>query len=172
MPTVTQAPPAGRYLSLAEREEIAILRAGGHGVREIARRLGRSPLTISRELRRNAPARGEYRATVAQRLAGQARRPDGARPRGQGLPLPPGPLAQAALDQPAGAVNREIGRRSDVVGIFPNDAAALRLAGALLIEQCDEWLVARRYLAVESIALVLEDQGDEERKEVVELQAA
>ncbi len=37
MPTVTQAPPSGRYLSLAEREEIAILRAGGHGVREIAR---------------------------------------------------------------------------------------------------------------------------------------
>lgn len=55
---------------------------------------------------------------------------------------------------------------------FPNDASAIRLAGALLIEQCDEWLVARRYLSVESIALVLEDQGDEERKEVVELQAA
>lgn len=73
---------------------------------------------------------------------------------------------------PLERVNREIGRRSDVVGIFPNDASALRLAGALLIEQCDEWLVARRYLSVESIALVLEDQGDDERKEVVELQAA
>ena len=73
---------------------------------------------------------------------------------------------------PLERVNREIGRRSDVVGIFPNDASALRLAGALLIEQCDEWLVARRYLSVESLALVLEDQGDEERKEVAELQAA
>jgi transposase-like protein len=73
---------------------------------------------------------------------------------------------------PLERVNREIGRRSDVVGIFPNDAAALRLAGALLIEQCDEWLVARRYLSEESLALVLEDQGDENPKEVPELQAA
>lgn len=73
---------------------------------------------------------------------------------------------------PLERVNKEIGRRSDVVGIFPNDASAIRLAGALLIEQNDEWLVARRYLSAESIALVLEDQGDEGREEVVELQAA
>jgi len=69
-------------------------------------------------------------------------------------------------------VNKEIARRSDVVGIFPNDASALRLAGALLIEQCDEWLVARRHLSVESLALVLEDQGEEQRREVIELQPA
>ena len=60
--------PAGRYLSLAEREEIAILHATGHGVRAIAGAIGRSPSTISRVLRRNAATRGgklEYRASVA-----------------------------------------------------------------------------------------------------------
>jgi IS30 family transposase len=72
-------PPSGRHLSFVEREEIALLCAGGHGVREIARRLGRAPSTISRELRRNAATRGggfEYRATTAQWHADRsARRP-------------------------------------------------------------------------------------------------
>ena len=61
--------PSGRYLSLSEREEIAILHAQGFGVREIARQLGRDPSTISRELRRNAATRAGssgYRATAAQ----------------------------------------------------------------------------------------------------------
>src|SRR5450631_1160816 len=107
MPTVTQAPLSGRYLSFAEREEIAILRARGRGVCEIARSLGRSASTISREVRRNAATRSgalEYRASTAQwhadrrakrpktatlaaneqlrgyvqdRLAGAVKRPDG-----------------------------------------------------------------------------------------------
>ncbi len=71
--------PSGRYLSFAEREEIALLRARGYGVREIARRLERTPSTISRELRRNAATRSggfEYRATTAQWHADRsARRP-------------------------------------------------------------------------------------------------
>src|SRR6266567_7254236 len=69
MSPISMAPLSGRYLSLAEREEIALLKAGRQGVREIARRIGRDPSTISRELRRNAATRGgglEYRATTAQ----------------------------------------------------------------------------------------------------------
>jgi predicted DNA-binding protein (UPF0251 family) len=62
-------PPSGRYLSFAEREEIALLRVQGLTKREIGRRLGRSASTISRELRRNAATRSgglEYRASTAQ----------------------------------------------------------------------------------------------------------
>jgi IS30 family transposase len=72
-------PLSGRYLSFAEREEIAIMRAQGHGVRAIARQLDRPPCTISRELRRNVARRHgapEYRATTAQWHADRsARRP-------------------------------------------------------------------------------------------------
>jgi IS30 family transposase len=69
MPPFDLAPLSGRYLSFAEREEIALARARGDGVRAIARSLGRDPSTISRELRRNAATRGgklDYRASVAQ----------------------------------------------------------------------------------------------------------
>lgn len=69
MPPISLAPLSGRYLSFGEREEIAILHAQRVGVREIARRLGRSASTISRELRRNASTRSHavvYRATTAQ----------------------------------------------------------------------------------------------------------
>ncbi|MDQ3644664.1 MAG: helix-turn-helix domain-containing protein, partial [Actinomycetota bacterium] len=86
MPSVTLARASGRYLSFVEREEIAILRARGDGVGEIARQLGRSPSTISRELRRNAATRGggldyrvspELRRYVQDRLSGAVQRPDG-----------------------------------------------------------------------------------------------
>ncbi len=73
-------PFSGRYLSFAEREEIAMLNAQQHGVRVIARRLGRSPSTISRELRRNAvdPQRPvEYRATTRSGTRSGAPPPQG-----------------------------------------------------------------------------------------------
>jgi len=63
---------------------------------------------------------------------------------------------------PLERVNKEIGRRADVVGIFPNDAAVIRLVGALLSEQNDEWLVQRRYLSVESMALILAEPTEPE----------
>jgi len=69
MPPMDLKPGSGRYLSFAERSEIALLRAKNYGVRSIAREIGRSPSTVSRELRRNAATRAgklEYRASVAQ----------------------------------------------------------------------------------------------------------
>ena len=79
MRSISKTPPSGRFLSFREREEIAILNARNPGVRETARRLQRSPSTISRELRRNAATRAggfEYRATTAQWHAERkARRP-------------------------------------------------------------------------------------------------
>jgi hypothetical protein len=88
MPSVTQKPLSGRYLSFAEREEIAILCAQDRGVREIARRIGRAASTISRELHRNSdPQRVSglpghdravaYRSACPPPEAGQARRQRG-----------------------------------------------------------------------------------------------
>ena len=81
MPPATLAPSSkplsGRCLLFAEREEIALWRVRGRGVREIARQLGRAASTVSRELRRNAATRGgglEYRATAAQWHAERAAR--------------------------------------------------------------------------------------------------
>ena len=107
MPTVTLAPLSGRYLSFAEREEIALLRAQKLGVREIARRVGRSPSTISRELRRNAGTRSgllTYRASTAQWHADRrARRPKPAK-----LAVNP-QLRRYVQDRLSGAVQRPNG---------------------------------------------------------------
>ena len=70
------APVSGRYLSFAEREEIAVGVAAGESQREIAARLGRHPSTVSREITRNGSYRGRYRAGAAQaRAEVRARRP-------------------------------------------------------------------------------------------------
>ena len=69
MPPLSLDEPPGRYLTFDEREQIALPKAAGLGVRAIAGQLARDLSTISRELRRNAATRGgmaEYRASVAQ----------------------------------------------------------------------------------------------------------
>src|SRR3954453_7294415 len=72
---------------------------------------------------------------------------------------------------PLERVNPEIGRRTDVVGIFPNDASLIRLAGMLLIEQSDEWLVARRYLPQQSLSVVLEPDDHTSKDQIKEVPA-
>jgi len=72
MSPLSLSEPSGRYLSLTEREEIAIGLAEGAGIREIARRIGRDPGTVSREVRRNRPLdthQRQYRAMLAQAKA-------------------------------------------------------------------------------------------------------
>jgi putative transposase len=69
--------------------------------------------------------------------------------------------------------NREIGRRTDVVGIFPDDPSLIRLATMLAIEQNDEWLVGRRYLSAGSMGSLLEERPHRhDTEEVPELQPA
>ena len=65
---------------------------------------------------------------------------------------------QISSTNPIERVNREIKRRCDVIGIFPNDAAIIRLVGALMLEQNDEWAVCRRYMTLEGLAAISHNQ--------------
>jgi len=65
--------------------------------------------------------------------------------------------AQIASTNPIERLNSEVKRRSDVVGIFPNDKAVVRLVGALMLEQNDEWAVCRRYMTLEGLKPVSDD---------------
>src|SRR2546428_99484 len=74
---------------------------------------------------------------------------------------------------PLERVNREIGRRTDVVGIFPNDRSLIRLAASVVIEQNDEWLVGRRYLSNHTLEAILDkEREDNDREEIHDLTTA
>ena len=65
--------------------------------------------------------------------------------------------SQIHSTNPLERLNGEIKRRTNVVGIFPNEAAIIRLVGALMLEQNDEWAVTRRYMSLETLAGLCDD---------------
>jgi putative transposase len=86
--------------------------------------------------------------------------------------FPPAHWSKLRSTNPLERFNREIGRRTDVVGIFPDDESLVRLVGMLCLEQNDEWLVGRGYISLQSMEPLLEERLHQNTEEVLELQAA
>ena len=73
------------------------------------------------------------------------------------MSFPKGHWSQIHSTNPIERLNLEVKRRTNVVQIFPNEAAIVRLVGALLLEQNDEWAVSRRYMSLETLAGLCDD---------------
>jgi putative transposase len=133
-----------------------------HALRNLLTKVPKSAQTLVATLVRSIFAQPEQAAVWAQhaRIVEQLqeRFPDAAAMLAEAGPevlafasFPKEHWRQIWSNNPQERLNREIRRRTDVVGIFPNRAAIIRLVGAVLAEQHDEWTVARRYLSVESL---------------------
>jgi len=108
-----------------------------------------------------AAARKQWRAVADQlrpRVSKLARLMDGAEDDVLAyMGFPAAHRAKIHSTNPLERLNSEIKRRSNVVGIFPNEAAVVRLVGALLLEQNDEWATQRRYMTLETLAPISDD---------------
>jgi len=146
-------------------------------------RPGNTTPTDSRSQRIRASRKGGHLLTRAR---GSSNRPACPCLRVPSAPVPdgrtirPGPCPELAagatsfipLTNSLERLNKEVSRRCDVVGIFPGRQSLLRLTGALLEEQNDEWAVGRRYFSTESMNKLYEPSQEEVVQALLELQSA